>query len=178
MKKIQLLYLLVLIYAITSKKYSRDNLRKSIDKHNFGKTQEINIPTSVKSIGDETFKDCKNLKKINIPNSVKSIGERAFCYCDSLTSLTLENGIKTICEKAFLDCEKLKSVTVPVSVKSIGEYALGYEEEEMDVLDYENIYENHDNIKNEVSILKSAGNPVFLILMCLFLIFTNVVVRR
>ena len=45
MKKIQLIYLLVLIYAITSKKYSRDNLRKSIDKHNFGKTQEINIPT-------------------------------------------------------------------------------------------------------------------------------------
>ena len=78
--------------------------------------------------------------------------------------------------KAITSGEKVNKAWITSDTKNLN--IKDYEEEEMDVLDYENIYENHDNIKNEVPILKSAGNPVFLILMCLFLIFTNVVVRR
>ena len=78
--------------------------------------------------------------------------------------------------KAITSGEKVNKAWITSDTKNLN--IKNYEEEEMDVLDYENEYENHDNIKNEVPILKSAGNPVFLILMCLFLIFTNVVVRR
>lgn len=78
--------------------------------------------------------------------------------------------------KAITSGEKVNKAWITSDTKNLN--IKDYEEEEMDVLDYENIYENHDNIKNEVPILKSAGNPVFLILMCFFLIFTNVVVRR
>ena len=78
--------------------------------------------------------------------------------------------------KAITSGEKVNKAWITSDTKNLN--IKDYEEEEMDVLDYENEYENHDNIKNEVPILKSAGNPVFLILMCLFLIFTNVVVRR
>lgn len=78
--------------------------------------------------------------------------------------------------KAITSGEKVNKAWITSDTKNLN--IKDYEEEEMDVLDYENEYENHDNIKNEVPILKSAGNPVFLILMCFFLIFTNVVVRR
>ena len=78
--------------------------------------------------------------------------------------------------KAITSGEKVNKAWITSDTKNLN--IKDYEEEEMDVLDYENIYENHDNIKNEVPILKSAGNPVFLILMCLFLIFTNVMVRK
>ncbi len=78
--------------------------------------------------------------------------------------------------KAITSGEKVNKAWITSDTKNLN--IKDYEEEEMDVLDYENEYENHDNIKNEVPILKSAGNPVFLILMCLFLIFTNVMVRR
>ena len=78
--------------------------------------------------------------------------------------------------KAITSGEKVNKAWITSDTKNLN--IKDYEEEEMDVLDYENEYENHYNIKNEVPILKSAGNPVFLILMCLFLIFTNVVVRR
>ena len=78
--------------------------------------------------------------------------------------------------KAITSGEKVNKAWITSDTKNLN--IKDYEEEEMDVLDYENEYENHDNIKNEVPILKSAGNPVFLILMCLFLIFTNVMVRK
>ena len=47
----------------------------------------------------------------------------------------------------------------------------------MDVFDYENEFKDYDN-KNASPILKSVGNPIFLIIMCLFLIFTNFTIKK
>ena len=88
--------------------------------------EEITIPNSVESIGDQSFVRCKNLKSVTIPNSVKSIGSGAFDECTSLESVTIQNGVENIGNKAFYGCEKLKSVTVPKSVTKIEDYAIGY----------------------------------------------------
>lgn len=52
-----------------------------------------------------------------------------------------------------------------------------FEEEEIDVWDYDN--DNDDNdVKKKITGLKSAGNPIVLILMSLIMVFSGFVVKR
>ena len=53
----------------------------------------INLPDSVKSIGNSAFSGCKSLTSINIPDSVTSIGESAFSGCKSLTSINIPDSV-------------------------------------------------------------------------------------
>ena len=73
----------------------------------------INIPNDITKIEDGTFSGCKGLTSINIPNSVTSIGERAFYQCSGLTSITIPNGVTSIGGGAFYDCSGLRYVTLP-----------------------------------------------------------------
>ncbi|EDR24569.1 hypothetical protein EDI_313310 [Entamoeba dispar SAW760] len=50
------------------------------DSYKYGNT----IPSEVKSLGDECFKDCTTLTSITIPPSIRKIGNRCFYGCSSL----------------------------------------------------------------------------------------------
>jgi hypothetical protein len=65
----------------------------------------------VVSIDACAFHDCENLQEIIIPDSVTSIGEEAFYNCKSLTSINLPNNLKVIKKIAFKNCSKLSSIT-------------------------------------------------------------------
>ena len=88
-----------------------------------------NIYTIV-SIGDETFRLCKDLVSITIPNSVTSIGYYVFAECNELSSIIVEKGnpvfdsrdncnaiIATEVNKLKFGC---KNTVIPNSVISIG----------------------------------------------------------
>ena len=47
----------------------------------------ITIPSSVTSIGAQAFSDCTGLKRVNIPSSVRSIGDSGFYHCTNLTRI-------------------------------------------------------------------------------------------
>ena len=57
------------------------------------KTGKFIIPSSVTSIGNSAFWDCKNLTFISIPSTVISINDGAFAYCYGLTFLIASNPI-------------------------------------------------------------------------------------
>ncbi len=57
---------------------------------------ELVIPNSIKSIGDNAFRDCTGLTSVTIPNSVTSIGYEAFRDCSSLTSLIIPNSAQFV----------------------------------------------------------------------------------
>ena len=103
---------------------------------------EINLPTSLLSIGfqafvectslekiaipdcckcsERVFEGCKNLAQIEIPNSWTEIPEAIFRNCKSLEDITIPNGIIKISDSAFENCSSLYNVYIPDSVENIG----------------------------------------------------------
>ncbi len=59
----------------------------------FSTLSSLTISTSVTSIGDYAFQNCRNLTSLVIPNSVLSIGKDAFDGCNGLVSLIIQNGV-------------------------------------------------------------------------------------
>ena len=92
---------------------------------------EIEIPTSVTSIGTYAFRNCTALANITIPESVTSIDENVFYSCTNLNSAgsiggeyNIEFGwTESIPANAFYGCTSLTEVELPASVSEIGSYA-------------------------------------------------------
>jgi len=107
---------------------------------------QISIPSSVRTIGDNAFSNCKKLKEvilceglleignwafchcealksIRIPSTVTSIHECAFFYCGGMKEVVLCEGLLAIGMMAFIECTSLKQITIPSSVSMIGKTA-------------------------------------------------------
>ncbi len=83
----------------------------------------LEIPESIRGIGDGALKSCSALTGITIPESVTSIGASAFCGCSNLQEITFPSQLKEIGKEAFAYCSGLTKLYVPDSVESIGESA-------------------------------------------------------
>ena len=89
-----------------------------------GKKQtEINIPSTVRTIGEYAFINCPSITSVIIPSYVRNIGNGAFEGCKNLETVTIPNSVTSIGSYAFYECHSLTSVTIPNSVTSIGESA-------------------------------------------------------
>ena len=68
----------------------------------------------VTSIGNNAFKNCKNLKKITIPKNIKTIGSNAFRGCSKLQTITVQSTKITKAGKnAFKGIKKNAKIKVP-----------------------------------------------------------------
>lgn len=71
----------------------------------------INIPETVKKIGEGVFKNCENLSiQIILPKSIKTISKELFSGCIRLPMITIEDSVTKIEASAFANCELLKTV--------------------------------------------------------------------
>ena len=86
--------------------------------------ETVNFKGNTTSIPCAAFRNC-NIKRLDIPSSVKSIGEEAFFGSYQMAAVTLRSGLSSIGAKAFYD-NNFKFVIIPASVTSIGEKAFGY----------------------------------------------------
>ena len=77
----------------------------------------------VTSIGENAFRENKNITSIVIPETVTDIGISAFAWCDKLTTAHLPEGLAQIASGLFSGSEQLVSVVIPSSVSTIGNWA-------------------------------------------------------
>lgn len=87
--------------------------------HYTGKGGAITIPSSVRIIDDEVFRNNKTLTSVNIPESVRIIRDEAFENCAKLTRATFSEGCKQIGDFAFYGC--------PLARFNVPSTASGYE---------------------------------------------------
>ncbi len=84
---------------------------------NYKLLTELEIPSTVTSIGNYQFYGFNYLTNVTIPDSVTSIGHEAFCNCSSLTSITIPDSVTSIGSAAFNKAE----ITY-IRISSVEEY--------------------------------------------------------
>lgn len=93
---------------------------------------EVKLFDNVATIGGFCFYSCSLLQKINLPNSIKMIGDSTFSNgstfsgCSSLESIDLPDKITCIHANSFSYCSSLKEIVIPKSVTYIEGYAFAY----------------------------------------------------
>ncbi len=103
-----------------------DTIAISSDAFKGSKVVNVVIPDSVRSIGDNAFYNCVNLKSVTIPNGVVSIGDGAFLNCNALEEVkidTIGSNLASIGKNAFARATSLKTLRLPYNLKSIGDSA-------------------------------------------------------
>ena len=85
--------------------------------------QAIDIPYTVRNIGNYAFAGCYGLYNLDIPDSVISIGNYAFSGCWGLHGIVLPPSVFSIGEHAFEGCYKIQKIDIPDGIVSIGDYA-------------------------------------------------------
>ncbi|MCM1152145.1 MAG: leucine-rich repeat domain-containing protein [Muribaculum sp.] len=84
----------------------------------------ITIPSSVTSIGNYAFYDCKNLSEVALPARLSTIGKGAFGNCPSIKVIDLsETAVTEIPDGCFAGCSALEKVILPPNIKKIGREA-------------------------------------------------------
>ncbi|MDE6408198.1 MAG: leucine-rich repeat protein, partial [Anaeroplasmataceae bacterium] len=85
----------------------------------FCKLEEVKLPSSLQTIGNSAFANCKNLKKLEISEGVTVIEPKAFAGCISLEKVKLPTSLQTIGNSAFANCKNLKKIEIPEGVTII-----------------------------------------------------------
>lgn len=83
-----------------------------------GSGGDIAIPSGVKELGDDTFKNCNELTSVIIPKGVTRIGYDVFFGCKNLSSITIPDTVTYIAHNAFWGCDSLTNITIPGSVET------------------------------------------------------------
>lgn len=79
----------------------------------------IDIPGSVKRIGNEAFKECKKLETLTLSEGLEEIGDSAFLSCESLKGLALPDSVVKIGDKAFDGCAAMETLTISKGLTEI-----------------------------------------------------------
>ena len=88
-----------------------------------GVNGEVEIPSSVTTIGEMAFFEYPGLTRVVVPASVRDIGTYAFSLCGSLTNAVMQGGVTNIGSCAFFGCTNLTGIVIPDGVTCIGDSA-------------------------------------------------------
>ncbi len=83
----------------------------------------IVVKEGITSIGNWAFAYCVNLAEVTLPSTLKTIGKNSFYRCKKLTSIEVPAGVTSFDSGAFAYCETLKEITIPNSLNYVGKTA-------------------------------------------------------
>lgn len=84
----------------------------------------VEIPSAVngiavREIGQDVFKDNKNVAVLIIPDTVERLGYRVCSGCTALREVRLSSSLRVISDEAFDGCSSLQKVNFPSTLKEI-----------------------------------------------------------
>lgn len=109
--------------------------------YGFKSLTNVTLPSTLETLGDQTFANCTKITEVVIPEGVTTIGSaffgcsglttvtlpstlvsmtNTFYNCKALASVELPDGLETIGSMTFNNCQAITSITIPASLKSIG----------------------------------------------------------
>lgn len=80
----------------------------------------VQLPSTLKRIGESAFENCMELTEISLPEGLESLGDGAFYYCEKLSEVLLPDNLESIGDSVFAGCKALESLTLPTRLKTIG----------------------------------------------------------
>lgn len=83
----------------------------------------VDIPDSVKIIGENAFSDCPSLERVYMSYNIEVIKARAFKDCGALKYITLPENLREVHEEAFAYCGAIQKITLQENVSVIGSRA-------------------------------------------------------
>lgn len=78
------------------------------------------VLADITTIGENAFRECRQMTEITIPDSVTSLGNNAFRFCTSLVSIVFNSTLISIGAGCFYSASRLSTVVIPNSVVSLG----------------------------------------------------------
>lgn len=78
------------------------------------------------TIGENAFRECKNLETVDLPEGLTEISRNAFVWCESLRDVRLPQTLRKIAAHAFAYCYSLRGIQFPYGLKEIGMNAFCY----------------------------------------------------
>lgn len=88
----------------------------------WGNLETVTLPSSIKTIGNNAFRNQYKLYKVTLNSGLETIGEYAFCGDESLENIVIPSSVKNIGYRAFNGCSRLNSVTLNNGLEEIGAY--------------------------------------------------------
>ena len=83
----------------------------------------LEIPSGVKTVGNQAFSGCTSLEKVEFKGTTCSIGKNCFNGCEKLESVTLPSKLAEISDGCFKGCNALSDCNIPDTVAEIGKEA-------------------------------------------------------
>ena len=76
---------------------------------------QIELPSGIKYLRDNTFEGCSKLPSVVVPESVVTIGELCFAFDTELSSVEIKGNPKRISSGTFYNCNNLEEITFSYS---------------------------------------------------------------
>ena len=80
----------------------------------------VEIPSTVMTIGASVFRECTALKKVEFKNAITVLSNYLFYGCTSLEEIEVPSGITSIGQSAFYNCSKFDIDALPSGLLTIG----------------------------------------------------------
>ena len=101
------------------------NIGDVLSEHEKNSVKTIVFPKTVLKIGNNAFRNCKNLENVTFSSSLRHMGSSAFENCVQIRKVSLDKNLSTIGACAFSKCNSLERVTIKSNKVKIGQSAFG-----------------------------------------------------
>lgn len=139
----------------------------------FSSIETVTFEEGTEKVHNALFANCGSLKQINLPSTVNTIGKYAFYYCTGLEKVDLPEGVTSLETSCFAYCDKLNYICIPASVESAGGAISGaaFERCGLETVEFtgkreeipSSMFYDCNSLKTVIlpSTLKSIGNTAF-----------------